>query len=125
MSELAVERVKALKGPANRRAKILITGRELASLLDLPSGLTVRHVTALWDPDAVAIVVEGDSLEETLEECEAPILAGFWDRRQIIGPDGQRYVRWGWMQDAPACDPSSPATHCGRSDCTDHGCGKA
>lgn len=82
-----------------RRAKLLLGTDELAGLIDLPSGMRVTHVTVLWDPMTVAVIVEGDGLGEVPEDCESPMLRGGWDRRGVLGEDGRMYVRFGWQAD--------------------------
>jgi hypothetical protein len=55
-----------------RRAVIRIDREQIAGLLDLPDGLTVRCVDTLHDPGAIAIYIEGTHRPEPGIGCTRP-----------------------------------------------------
>lgn len=72
--------------PTDRRAKIRLTPSDIARFIDLPEGLTIRHVYASSDPQAINLIIEGDSLPETPVDTEAPYLRGHWSQLAVDVP---------------------------------------
>lgn len=60
--------------PESRRAAVYLYGHELVEYLDLPAGTRVRSIEAQQDPVGFRVIVEHESLEPVMENCEAPTL---------------------------------------------------
>lgn len=80
-----------------RRAKVRLTAVDLHRFLDLPDGLRVVAVQASNDPVSFSLIVEGDALDPTPWDCEAPYLPGAFAREVAVHDEnGRPYMRFSW-----------------------------
>lgn len=58
----------------NKRAKILISPREVEKLLSLPEGVGVIGLKTQFDPLGFVVLVTSDEFDECIPEAESPIV---------------------------------------------------
>jgi hypothetical protein len=78
---------------ARRTARVLLGKFEIARLLQLPEGLSIRFIEQQNDPVRLMFIVEGESLQPVPDGVESPRLASHVVTHCVSDREGRMYVR--------------------------------